>query len=179
MIDWKSIVKTVAPSLGAVLGSPLAGTAIKVLTDTLLPGEAPDEKKLDQIISAGLSPDQIIAVKTADQNFERQMKELDVKLFEIEKDDRDSARKREIALGIFSSIGLHILALIVLGGFGFSVYWIFAGTLPTDPTQIGLMGTVVGYVSAKADQVVSYFFGSSAGSKQKTDAMAQAFTRLK
>jgi hypothetical protein len=30
-----------------------------------------------------------------------------------------------------------------------------------------MIGTLIGYVSAKADQVVSYYFGSSAGSAAK------------
>jgi hypothetical protein len=37
-----------------------------------------------------------------------------------------------------------------------------------------LIGTVVGYVAANAQQVVGYFFGSSKGSADKTDALAAA-----
>jgi hypothetical protein len=35
----------------------------------------------------------------------------------------------------------------------------------------GLVGTMIGYASAKADQVVSYYFGSSAGSKAKDETI--------
>jgi hypothetical protein len=35
-----------------------------------------------------------------------------------------------------------------------------------------LIGTVVGYVAANAQQVVGYFFGSGKGSADKTDALA-------
>ena len=38
----------------------------------------------------------------------------------------------------------------------------------------GMVGSVVGYVAANAQQVVGYFFGSSAGSSSKTDAMGDA-----
>jgi|GEM_PF-4281121 len=34
--------------------------------------------------------------------------------------------------------------------------------------------TLIGYVSAKAEQVVSYYFGSSAGSSRKDALLAQA-----
>jgi hypothetical protein len=37
----------------------------------------------------------------------------------------------------------------------------------SDPVAAGMIGTLIGYVSAKADQVVSYYFGSSAGSAAK------------
>ena len=36
-----------------------------------------------------------------------------------------------------------------------------------------VIGTLIGYVSAKAEQVIAYYFGSSAGSKAKTDIMAR------
>ncbi|TCG03738.1 hypothetical protein BZM27_46190 [Paraburkholderia steynii] len=41
----------------------------------------------------------------------------------------------------------------------------------------GFVGTVIGYVSANAQQVVGFLYGSIKGSEQKTDAMAAAFTQ--
>ena len=41
----------------------------------------------------------------------------------------------------------------------------------------GLVGTVIGYVSANAQQVMGFFCGSSKGSETKTDAMAAAFSQ--
>lgn len=38
----------------------------------------------------------------------------------------------------------------------------------------GFVGTIVGYAAANAQQVIAYFFGSSKGSKDKTDALASA-----
>jgi hypothetical protein len=49
----------------------------------------------------------------------------------------------------------------------------------TDPAIVGSIGTLIGYVSAKADQVVSYYFGSSSGSKEKTQAMTDAMSKVK
>ena len=42
----------------------------------------------------------------------------------------------------------------------------------------GMVGSVVGYIAANAQQVVGYFFGSSAGSSSKTDAMGDAVSKL-
>lgn len=42
----------------------------------------------------------------------------------------------------------------------------------------GFLGTVVGYMAANAQQVTGFFFGSSKGSGDKTDAMARAFQQL-
>jgi hypothetical protein len=39
----------------------------------------------------------------------------------------------------------------------------------------GAAGALVGYVSARAEQVTAYYFGSSSGSKQKTEIIGKAF----
>jgi len=50
-----------------------------------------------------------------------------------------------------------------------------AGTVAAVATFVG---TVIGYMAANAQQVIGYFFGSSQGSKDKSDAMAQAVKGL-
>jgi hypothetical protein len=45
-------------------------------------------------------------------------------------------------------------------------------------TSTGLIGTITGYVAGNAQQVVGYFFGSSQGSADKTEAMAKAVTNF-
>jgi hypothetical protein len=105
------------------------------------------------------------------------MKALDVDLERIASQDRDSARQREIASR--DSWTPRIIGGMALGGFLWSVYWVLSGQVAgmTDPTTVALVGTLVGYVSAKADQVVSYYFGSSAGSARKTEAMSDALEK--
>jgi hypothetical protein len=41
-----------------------------------------------------------------------------------------------------------------------------------DPMIATLVGTMIGYTSAKADQIVSYYFGSSASSKAKDETIS-------
>jgi hypothetical protein len=60
-------------------------------------------------------------------------------------------------------------------------YSLLTGNVPNvNPGMIGMVagfvGTIIGYVGANAQQVVGFFFGSSKGSEQKTEAMATAFT---
>ena len=61
----------------------------------------------------------------------------------------------------------------MIGGFFGVVYMVMGGHVEniTDPLLAGLIGTLIGYASAKADQVVSYYFGSSSSSKNKTAAL--------
>jgi len=66
-----------------------------------------------------------------------------------------------------------VLAGLIVGGFLLMVWFVLAGHVGglKDPVAAGLIGTLIGYVSAKADQVVSYYFGSSAGSAAKTELL--------
>lgn len=81
--------------------------------------------------------------------------------------DRSSARDREVKAG--DSWTPRVLASVVMGGFFWIVWMVLSGRVKdlTDPVMIGMVGTLIGYASAKADQVVSYYFGSSAGSDRK------------
>lgn len=176
-INWLDTVKAVAPALATVLGGPLAGTAVKILGETLLGNKEATPEKIEEIIKAGLSSEDLINLKKADQEFQVKMKSLDLDFEKIDLTDRGSARDREKVLGRWASLGVNSIGVFILAGFFAVVYWVLnedMSTNRTDPDKLVLIGALVGYVSAKADQVVAYFFGSSIGSKQKTNAMADA-----
>lgn len=175
--DWKNIIRTVAPGLGALLGGPLAGTAVGVLTETLLGDKDAGEAKLQEFINKGLTPEQLVVIKKADQDFIIRTKELDFKWEELEVLDRSSARDREKVIGRWATIGVHTIGVVILGGFFATVFFVLTEPVTPDDNKLMLVGALVGYVSAKADQVVAYFFGSSVGSKQKTSAMADALDK--
>lgn len=171
--DWKNIVGAVAPSIATALGGPLAGLAVRTLSNVLLGHENGSQDEISAALN-GATGDQMVRLREADIAFQTQMKQLDVDLERIASDDRTSARSRESTTGDVWTP--RLIASLVLGGFLFSVFWVLTGqvTSLTDPTVVGIVGTLIGYVSAKADQVVSYYFGSSAGSAAKTSAMADA-----
>ena len=67
-----------------------------------------------------------------------------------------------------------VLAGVVIAGFFGTVGYVLTGQAQVESA---LAGALVGYVSAKAEQVIAYYFGSSSGSKQKTEIMGRAFGR--
>lgn len=77
--DWKNIVKAVAPTIGTALGGPLAGLGIKALSEALLGKEDGTEAEVAAAV-AGANPEQLMAMKKADQDFAIKMKELDIDL---------------------------------------------------------------------------------------------------
>ena len=93
-MDWKSIVSTVAPWIGTALGGPLGGMAVSAVADAFgLPDKT--EETIKQALS-GAAPEQMLALKNADQAFALQMQELGFKqvkdLEAIAADDRKDAR---------------------------------------------------------------------------------------
>ena len=170
-MSWKSVIKSVAPTLATALGGPLAGAATRAIAGVLLPEDKVkalenDQAKLAKAVeqaAIGATPEQLAKLKEIDADFEIRMTELGVDLEKIAADDRASARDRETKVGGWAN---PALAGLIVGGFLAMVGYILINGI-AESASLGLIGTCVGYVSAKADQAVSYYFGSSSGSAQK------------
>ena len=171
-MNWKSIVASVAPTIGTALGGPLGGMATKAIAGALLGEEdqALTGKDLDKKIAAVVenNPDALLKLKEADQAFDSKMRELDIDLERIAADDRADARDMQKQTKTWV---VPVLAALTVGGFFATVGFVLVGEIPKDNT---LVGVVIGAVSTKAEQVYNFFFGSSQGSKDKTLQMGGA-----
>lgn len=182
--DWKSLVKAVAPTIATALGGPFAGLGVRALSEALF--GTPDGNEEDIAAAmATATPEQIMAIKQADQEFAVRMKELDVDLDKAFIADTSDARhifaenRGVFNLGIVILITFAlVMAAVLWGSFQIMTGGITIKDVAIVATVAGLVGTVVGYVAANAQQVVSYFFGSSRGSADKTAAMSAAVSRI-
>lgn len=176
-VNWRDVIGAVAPTIATALGGPLAGAAVKTLSGVLLGHENGTEADLSAAVAAA-SPDVLAQVKKAEAEFQIRMRELEIDVDRIAAADRDSARKRESSTGDFWTP--RVIGGLTLLAFIWSVWAVLSGYVQglTDPAVVGIIGTLIGYVSAKADQVVSYYFGSSSGSKDKTAAMSDALSKV-
>lgn len=169
--DWKKLVGSVAPAIATALGGPMAGLGVKAITEALGLKAGASEKDVAAAL-AGATPDQLLALKQADHAFALKMEELGVNLEEINARDRDSARRREIDTG--DSWTPRLLAMGVTAGFfGVLAYMLKYG-LPAEAGGRDAMLLMLGSLGTAWTGIVAYYFGSSAGSKAKTDAMARA-----
>jgi len=173
--DWKSVVRTVAPALATALGTPLAGVATKVITDVLLgddgAGDVTDQM-LEQAVRTA-SPDQLIALKQAGMQFEADMAKLGVDLERLANEDRASARRREVETGDIWTP--RALAAGVTAGYFGVLAWLLAAGAPPEGGEALLV--MLGSLGTAWIAIISYFYGSSAGSKQKNDLMSRMETR--
>lgn len=158
------VLKTVAPMLAtAALGpfGPLAGAAISAALGT----PAGDPKAAEAALLTA-TPDQLLALKTADQAFQVRMKELGIEEEKLSFDDTANARAREIATK--DTTPKYMAYLITLGFFATLAYLIIYGKPQTGGD---VMLVMVGALGTAWSGIVQYYFGSSAGSAAKTDAI--------
>ena len=160
----RSLLRSVAPTLGTAIGGPFGGMAARAVSEKLLGKPDASESELERAL-LGASPEQLAEIKKIEADFKAQMKQLDVDLERIAADDRASARKREESVGGFA---VPAIAAVVIVGFFAAV---FASLLGFAQVESAMAGTLVGFVAAKAEQVVSYYFGSSAGSAKKNEML--------
>jgi len=169
--DWKALVKSIAPTIGTALGGPLGGVAGLALTKALGVSDAAakDEPALAAAIQ-GASPDQLLSLKQADQDFALQMEKLGFQNLEaleaISAGDRANAREREIKTQDWTPKVLGIT--ITIGFFGL-LSWLLCREPPEKSRDI--LNIMMGSLGSAWIGVVSYYFGSSVGSARKTELM--------
>lgn len=168
--DWKKTIATVAPWIASALPGPfgaLAQTAVKAALNL------PPDSSEDDINSAmgKLTGDQIVALKNAENDFKLKMQQAGFdqadKLAQIAAEDRDSARKREIAVKDRTPM---ILAIFVTLGFFGLLGFMALETVPQ--ANAAILNTMLGSLGTGWLAILYYYFGSSAGSDRKTEIIA-------
>jgi hypothetical protein len=147
----KNLVGTVAPALGSALGSPLGGAAISMIADKL--GVPNNQQAVEKAIRQA-TPDEMLKLKEADNEFEIKMKELDVDVFRLETEDKQNARA-----AFSKDWTTKLMGLLTLSGF---MGYIFLVTLqPPEQNSEALINLVLGYLGGLASAVISFYFGAS------------------
>lgn len=154
--DWKSLLGQVAPVIGTALGGPLAGLAVKTVGDALGLKNATEED-----VSAGLAvatPEQFAAIKKADQEFARQMKELDIKVEELETKDRDSARSMMIQTKSKTPAILSYFIVILIT----AIYcYLVMGDYSSLTVSDLVLGRILGTLDTAFAVVLAYWLGAA------------------
>lgn len=165
----KSVVGTVAPTVATALGGPLAGMAVSAIGEALGLSNDEDIQKVLQ----NPTPEQLLAIKEAEQKFIVNMCKLEIDVERIHAEDRNSARKREVSTGDIWTP--RILAAATMLSFFACIYFVFSDAVSgVSPEIMGLIGGIIGYASSKADMVISYYFGSSSESDAKSALLLHA-----
>ena len=147
----KNVVGAVAPTLGTALGGPMGGMAANMIAEVL--GVPNTPKAIEKAIQDA-TPEQMLERKKAEQDFELQMKELDVDVFKLETQDKQDARGK-----FGKDWTARIMGIATVGGF---LGYIFMVTLqPPEQNSEALINLVLGYLGGLASAVISFYFGAS------------------
>lgn len=167
-LDWRALVGAVAPTLATALGGPLAGAAVSAIGQQLLGRPDASQADIVQSLQAG-GPDALLKLREAEHAFTQRMRELDIDVEKIHQADRASARDRETRST--DTLTPRLLALLVTVGFFGVLAWLLSYGKPEAGGDALLV--MLGALGGAWASVVSYYFGSSAGSAEKTAMLAK------
>lgn len=160
----KKVAELGLPILGGALGGPGGVLVAKGLAAAL---GCSSEKPEDILKDLSESAEMRLKARQFEMENERELKKLAIEEKRIDMEDRASARTRESSVKDNTN---RVLAFTIVGSFVALVGGTLVGYAKVDSA---LAGTLVGYLSAKAEQVLAYYFGSTSGSREKTQLLAQ------
>lgn len=160
MDDLIAMVKGIAPGIATALGGPLAGVAVSALSKQL---GVKDE------VNA------VMKAITADPEAEAKIKQLEHDKFKAILADKANAREREARVVESQNaplINKVVTPALALGVTGLS-FVLFAVLIFVEvkPEAKDILIYILGVLSAAVTQILSYYFGSSVGSKDKDDQL--------
>lgn len=164
----KKVIGTVAPMLGTVLGGPLGGLAGSALAKAL----GTDDPKAQEAMITSADPGVLLKLKEAENELQEHMRQLDIDEEKLRFDDTASARAREIAVKDHTPM---ILAFSVTAGFFSVLGWMLNKGIPPNGGGEALL-VMLGSLGTAWAGIVAYYFGSSAGSASKSDALNRIAT---
>lgn len=167
---------------------PLLSNGLNLVANAVMAkGKKVVEEKLGVELKPDMSPEEIIALKTAEMEHEEELlklkleeNKLGLQELEMRLKDTDSARDREVQIAtsdkapLLNKIVTPVLALGLL-----TLTFILFGIVmfdnsPVEASRKDILIYILGVLSAISTQIVSYYFGSSQGSKEKTEQLKEA-----
>lgn len=162
----RDMVKTVAPAIATALGGPLAGTAVRVLSEKFL-GKADGKPEEIEALLSSATPEQIIELKKIDNEFKEKLLGAGIKLEEIEVADRSSARSMFMTSRDSTPAWLTYSVIAV---WAIVQYMLFTQLVPAESRD--LIARMLGTLDAALLAVMNFWFGSSRSSREKNETIA-------
>lgn len=198
MSEFTDIIGKSLPYIAAAASGnipALVGMAAKAVGDAIGVKVDPTPEAINKAV-AGATPEQMIALKQSEQQFALEMQKLgfqnakDMRTLDIQETQAFISDTQDARKSFSQDKNVFDLGVVILCTFAATTgmaLWGCYGLL-TNGIQIKdagivaavftFLGSIIGYLGANAQQVVGYFFGTSSGSKQKTDLLADAITNL-
>lgn len=164
-------LKSIAPTVASALLGPLGGIAVSALGSILGVSDATTEKVTQAFHDGKLTPDQLTQIKQLEMQYQNEEKERGFKYAELAFKDRDSARQANVTGGVQKP--MFIMSIILLIATLGTEIWVLFNGYPDSIPEI-IVGRVLGLMDAVAMMVLAYHYGTTSGSIQKTELLAQS-----
>lgn len=169
--DW---LKTLAPLLGTALGGQLGGAAASFIADKLGVSEKTVEAVSKVLNDGKLTPEQIVSVKQAELEFQKFLESNKIKLEEIAAADRDSARE------MLKTTRSYVPATLTFGiTVGYFVVLIGTMLKLFEVSDSQVMLIMLGQLGTAWGVTIAFWFGTTSGSKDKTELLANSAPKVK
>ena len=122
------------------------------------------------LTSINTAVDKIFPDATVAEQVKAQIAASSVDWYKMEMADRDSARQREVALGDKT---VRQLAWVYTGGYFALLGAILSGYVHPPESLGSVLDVLLGVLTAGQYSVLSYYFGSSSGSAEKSKILQQ------
>ena len=163
------LLKGVAPVLATAIAGPAGGAAVGWLASKL----GIDDDTIEGVTNA----------LTGNPELTLKLKELDLEYAKLEAADRDSARQAYATVATSehaTKLDKAVVPLLALGTV--TLAFLFIGILifidvASDQQQMIIFA--LGFITSSAGQVLSFYFGSSQGSKDKTKEIEEMMKKWK
>ena len=161
-----SWLESIAPTIATAMGGPLAGMAVEAISKAI--GVDPSEVQ-NTINSGKMTADQIASLQTAEIALKARAQEMGIDFEKLAVADRASARQMQMTTGSFVPPLLSVLVVVA-----WATIQYFLLTHVIDPTMRELVARVLGTLDGALMLVLSFYFGSSAGSQAKDTMLHQS-----
>ncbi len=191
-----NLLRLAAPTLATALGGPLAGAAatvaVSALSKYLSPKivNSPMGARADEIVAAIASnlddPELVSHVKNAEEDIRRYERDMGFKFAELEAKERTEIRQFQSSAGLATEVfkfgrGVVYAGYASLIIMALSIVALMFGlvSLPTENTAIitvgfSIISSIITGFSAWAVMVLSFYYGRSADSDAKSNALQSA-----
>lgn len=176
--DVGSALAQLAPTIAGLFLGPLGATGAQVAEQALgiaPKADATTDQRKQSVLEAllGATPEQLMALKQADNDLKQKLVDGGVQLEQIAASDRASARQMQMSTNSYMT---PIIAALVIIGAIVGEWWAMTRVIP--PGSEVITGRVLGTLDAALMLVLSFYFGSSAGSSDKNKLLDKAISAV-
>jgi len=116
-------------------------------------------------IAGGATPEDLYKMRELDNDFSIKMAEMDIDVYRMDSEDRISARN----MAKTNMVPQIVLTIVFIGGYFGVIFTLFSGVMVITDSIKDMAHILLGILTANVPTIMHFWFGSSDGSKRKTE----------